>query len=139
MSGPATRMELPPAATTYAVADPAHAIAIGAKHGIKFLPHRNGRVAAALSGFWGATTSPEPLTGKGIAGMKEFSMSPDPAGYRAARSRQRQHLHVDTSLINCAIRMGATPTGGVRRPLPTKASRRDPATADPKTAMHAAR
>ena len=37
MSSPATRMELPPAATTYALADLAHAIATGAKHGIKIL------------------------------------------------------------------------------------------------------
>jgi quercetin dioxygenase-like cupin family protein len=37
MSSPATSMELPPAATTYALADPAQAIATGEKHGIKML------------------------------------------------------------------------------------------------------
>jgi len=37
MSSPATSMELPPAATTYAQADPTQAIAIGEKHGIKIL------------------------------------------------------------------------------------------------------
>jgi hypothetical protein len=34
---PATSMELPPAATTYAQADPTQAIATGEKHGIKIL------------------------------------------------------------------------------------------------------
>ena len=37
MSTPATSMELPTGAITYALDDPAHAIAIGAQHGIKIL------------------------------------------------------------------------------------------------------
>jgi quercetin dioxygenase-like cupin family protein len=37
MSSPATCMELPPAATTYALADPTLAIATGEKYGIKIL------------------------------------------------------------------------------------------------------
>ena len=37
MSSPATCMELPPAATTYALADPALAIATGERYGIKIL------------------------------------------------------------------------------------------------------
>lgn len=37
MSSPATRMELPPMATTYALDDPARAVATGAKHKIKIL------------------------------------------------------------------------------------------------------
>ena len=37
MSSPATSMELPPAATTYAQADPTQAIATGERHGIKIL------------------------------------------------------------------------------------------------------
>ena len=37
MSSPAASMELPPAATTYAQADPTQAIATGEKHGIKIL------------------------------------------------------------------------------------------------------
>jgi hypothetical protein len=37
MSSPATGMELPPAATTYALADPALAMVTGERYGIKFL------------------------------------------------------------------------------------------------------
>jgi quercetin dioxygenase-like cupin family protein len=37
MAEPATSMELPPNGTTYAMDDPAHAIAVGARHGIRIL------------------------------------------------------------------------------------------------------
>jgi hypothetical protein len=37
MAEPATSMNLPPNGTTYAMDDPAHAIAVGARHGIKIL------------------------------------------------------------------------------------------------------
>jgi quercetin dioxygenase-like cupin family protein len=37
MAEPATSMNLPPNGTTYAMDDPSHAIAVGARHGIKIL------------------------------------------------------------------------------------------------------
>ena len=59
MSSPATCMELPPAATTYALADPAHAIATGEKYGIKILTAaETAELLPHYPGF-GATISPE--------------------------------------------------------------------------------
>lgn len=37
MAEPATSMDLPPNGTTYAMADPAHAIAVGARYGLRIL------------------------------------------------------------------------------------------------------
>jgi hypothetical protein len=61
MSSPATRMELPPMATTYALDDPARAIATGAKHRIKILsPAETADLLPHYPGFGAATSLGKP-------------------------------------------------------------------------------
>jgi hypothetical protein len=62
MSSPATGMELPPAATTYALADPA--LCNDDRREIwnkNSYPYGDRRVASTLPGVWGATIPPESL------------------------------------------------------------------------------
>lgn len=55
MAEPATGMELPPSGTTYAMDDPAHAIEVGARYGLRFLtPDETRELLPNYPGF-GAT------------------------------------------------------------------------------------
>ena len=61
MSSPATCMELPPAATTYALADPALAVATGERYKVKILTPVETAELLPLTRGLGATIPPESL------------------------------------------------------------------------------